>query len=241
MLKLITKNSLILLSTIALVLAGLGWINPVTTENTDIVLANPAAWYDHPQTEPLTTTKAVFLGDSLTAGYAVENYFPNCNLEVSTAGVSGEKSFETLQRLDEEFYSLNPKKLFLLIGTNDLAHKTKTPFEVATSIKQIILELQTNLPYTEIFLESIYPVNTKDFPTKKAELMVANRTNQIITEVNRELIRVAGETQITYIDVYPYLLDSKEQLKKEFSIEGLHLTEAGYKKVSEVLLPYLKN
>ena len=60
----------------------------------------------------------VFLGDSITDFYPLEEYYDN--LPVVNSGVSGNKTTDILTDMKERVYKYNPTKVFLLIGTNDL-------------------------------------------------------------------------------------------------------------------------
>lgn len=181
----------------------------------------------------------VFIGDSITYGYQLTDHFTKLELPPVNLGVNGETSEQVLGRLDHTLYELRPKKLFLLIGTNDLVKTKKTPGEIATTIKEIITTLQEQLPETAIFVESVYPVNTVDFLTPNHKKMVGSRNNGTIVKLNQLIQLVTLETKTTYLEVYPVLLDQRAQLIKEYSYDGLHLNQAGYDVITEFLSPYV--
>ena len=55
------------------------------------------------------------------------------------------------------------------------------------------------------------------------------------------LEKAADGKTVIYIDVYRHLTDEGNNLDIKYTIEGLHLNAEGYKKVSQLLLPYLKD
>ena len=60
----------------------------------------------------------LFLGDSITDFYPLEEYYDN--LPVVNSGISGNKTTDILNDMETRVYQYNPTKVFLLIGTNDL-------------------------------------------------------------------------------------------------------------------------
>ena len=60
----------------------------------------------------------VLFGDSITELYPVDEIYHD--LPVMKSGVSGYKTKNLLDRMDNMLYRYNPTKVFLLIGINDL-------------------------------------------------------------------------------------------------------------------------
>ena len=60
--------------------------------------------------------KIVFLGDSLTDFYPLQDFFPDFSL--CNRGIAGETSSDVIRRIDDVF-TLEPEVLFLQIGIND--------------------------------------------------------------------------------------------------------------------------
>lgn len=76
---------------------------------------------------PQTKDDIIFLGNSITDGGEWSELF--ADLSIKNRGISGDNSAGVLNRLDE-VYSRHPVKVFLLIGTNDLA-RNLSPDSVA--------------------------------------------------------------------------------------------------------------
>ena len=60
----------------------------------------------------------VFLGDSITQGYNLSNYFNN--YPVINSGISGNTTRDVLNDMYGRVYQYNPSKVVILIGTNDI-------------------------------------------------------------------------------------------------------------------------
>ncbi len=169
----------------------------------------------------------VFLGDSITAGYDLDEFYPD--YPVINSGVSGYRAKDILKRLDEMVYIYNPSKVFLLIGTNDIA-KGKDKDYIVNKISEIIDNIKENRKYAKIYIESIYPINSSK---------VKNRSNDFINELNKEIKLLCEQKEVNYINIHKLLIDEDGELKKDYSDDGLHLTEEGYEVITQELIKYL--
>ena len=123
---------------------------------------------------PNDTGEIIFLGDSITDGCEWSELFHD--LSIKNRGISGDVTQGVLDRLGEVVES-NPKKIFLMIGVNDLA-AGKTEKEIVSNIKKIIKNIQKKSPATEIYLESILPRGQNDDRVK----VIKKTTTSIFAE-----------------------------------------------------------
>lgn len=180
----------------------------------------------------IPSSSIVFLGDSITEYFMLNEFFPNKN--VINRGIYGDTSKGALTRLDESIYSLNPSKVFLLIGTNDLDKTNDTPDIIGERIKNIVYKIKEKCPNTIIYIQSIYPVNKN-----MKSLDIGKRNNKDISSINTKLFNIANNKDIFYIDVYSQLIDKNGDLNIEYTLEGLHLSPKGYRKVHSILNKYI--
>ncbi|MDQ3279707.1 MAG: family 20 glycosylhydrolase, partial [Bacteroidota bacterium] len=115
-----------------------------------------------------------------------------------------------------------PAKVFLLIGTNDLA-RNLSPDSVVKSILRIAAYLKQETPATQLFVQSILPVNEafgkfSGHSTRQAQ----------IRQVNEQLKQQAATYQYTFVDLYASFADQTGRLKKSLTNDGLHLAGEGY-------------
>ena len=54
-----------------------------------------------------------------------------------------------------------------------------------------------------------------------------------------QLKELSNKLGVKYIDLYKELVDENDNLKLEYTKEGLHLTDEGYKKITDVLTKYI--
>ena len=129
--------------------------------------------------------KIIFLGDSITDFGDWNELFGNN--DIYNRGISGDQTVWALQRLDRIKES-KPRKVFIMIGTNDLA-VDRSPEDVANNIGRIVKELKTSSPETEIYVESLFPVNGVDFVGKASKKSHWEKGDEIIA-TNRLLEKV---------------------------------------------------
>ena len=177
----------------------------------------------------------VFLGDSITEYYPINEIYSD--LPVIKSGIAGYKTNDILSRLDELVYKYNPTSVYLLIGTNDLImDKEEDKVSAVNNIKEIIENIKKHRKKTDIYIESIYPINKN---LDKEKYMVGQRENTTIMNVNNKIKKYCKENNYHYIDMYNQLLDKDGNFSKEYTDDGLHPNDLGYAKITRVLLPYI--
>ena len=181
----------------------------------------------------------IFLGDSLTSMYDVNNYFNSHN--VINSGISGESTKEVMESLPTRVYIYNPSKVFLLIGTNDFDEKNHGEYNEDTTvenIKTIIEGIKENRKFAEIYVESIYPINNGD-DDKINHWMIGDRTNEDIKSLNKKIKALTKEEKVNYINVYDKLLNEDGVLNLDYTTDGLHINDTGYEVITGIINNYL--
>ena len=195
--------------------------------------------FNHHKTKIKTVTKykdkiaenIVFLGDSITKLYDLDKYY--LNIKKVNSGISGNVSKDILDNMYERVYRYNPSKVFLLIGTNQLEDDDEN--KIFDEIINIVDDIHKNNPITLIYVESIYPVNNniENSPS-------IGRDNKKIKNINKKLKDNCKNHNYIYIDVFKKLEDSNGNLTSEYTYDGLHLNDEGYKIVTKKKKKYLK-
>lgn len=183
---------------------------------------------------PIHSNDIVFLGNSITDGCEWAELFNNRHIK--NRGISADRSGWLLDRLDP-IVSGHPKKLFLLIGTNDLAAGI-APAEVAANVEKLLDRFQAESPWTKIYVQSIFPVNGEDTPAKPKRHW---QRGAEIVETNRLLEALCVDRKnVTYVDVYSALVDDRGLLDRRYTNDGLHLLAPGYLAWKAVIEKYVK-
>jgi len=159
--------------------------------------------------------KALFLGDSITYSFKVDEHFPD--MECSNQGISGWGTDDLLLNLKKEWFDFGPEVVFLCIGTNDLA-RVYVEDETIENVRQIMGKTKEYSPSNcRVFVTSVFP--TRHNPP---------RYNPHINSLNARLHTLAVEEKVTYFHINPFFADTNGQLKREFTDDGLHLTDEAY-------------
>ena len=211
-----------------LVLIGLLLLNLVNAQNplTNQRLFDTIPYImDHHQkrlaqfaSEPMTRGGILFLGNSITEEGPWQELI---GVQAVNRGISGDITFGVLKRLDE-IVERQPEKLFLLIGINDLSMDIPEAI-VADNVKKIITRLQRESPGTLIHLQSILPLN----PHMDGFLQHFGKQDKVLM-CNQLLSKTAGETGVTYINLFPYFLNRELLLRENLTYDGIHLNRQGY-------------
>ena len=161
----------------------------------------------------------VFLGNSITAG---TDWAKLLNLpQAKNRGISGDITFGVLERL-QDVIDGKPKKVFILIGINDISRNIPDSV-ILGNYKKIIERIRKGSKKTEIYFNTLLPVNAS-FEKFKNHY----GKDDHILYLNSEIRKFAAK-KVTVIDLYPQFLDKDNHLKAELTKDGLHLIPAGYK------------
>lgn len=169
--------------------------------------------------EPMSTNKVLFLGNSITEGGPWAELLGDPT--VVNRGIGGDFTYGVLNRLDEVI-ERKPSKLFLLIGINDIGNDIPDAV-IADNIRKIVVRLQKETPATQIYVQSILPVNPEypGFPQHYDKQYRVLMANQLIH-------KVAMDTGVTFINLFPLFLDDRQRLRADLTTDGLHLNRQGY-------------
>lgn len=175
----------------------------------------------------------VFAGSSLMEMFPVEKFareegpgFPT----VYNRGLGGWRTDDMLPMLDTLVIDLQPRRVFINIGTNDLSDPAVTIDDLITRYEQIIDRIEDSVPGTDVILMAYYPINYDAADEgMKANLRV--RTNARIREANEAVKAMAVRKGLKYRDFNAPLTDAQGRLKAEYTIEGMHIYEAGYRAI----------
>lgn len=169
---------------------------------------------------PVYNTDIVFLGNSITDGGHFNELYEMENIK--NRGISSDVIDGVLRRLDQVTNG-HPKKIFLLIGINDVSHGLSSQ-KLIKKYETLVDSILSKSPETKLYLQSVMPINN-DF--KRYKGLVGKE--KVIKEFNIGIKEIAEQRGLTYIDLWPFLADGNGKLQRAFTNDGLHLSGAGYK------------
>ncbi|MDR0419912.1 MAG: GDSL-type esterase/lipase family protein [Prevotellaceae bacterium] len=181
---------------------------------------------------PITSSDIIFIGNSITDGCEWSELFNSIN--VKNRGISADRTYWILDRLDYIIKG-KPRKLFVQMGTNDLGAGL-SPQSVVDNTSKLIDRFQTESPETEVYIQSIFPVNNS---FEKFAKYHGSKDKEIV-ETNDLLKQLCVQKGVIFVDVYSKLADENGKLNKEYTNDGLHLMGAGYLVWKKVIDEYMK-
>lgn len=187
------------------------------------------------QNANLSKGQIVFIGDSITDLCPLDDYYGELSLACYNRGIGGDTTDGVLKRLDLSIFDLEPTKVVLMIGTNDVDGGKSEDYIIKNYIK-IVEKILNELTDVELYCMSIIPQN-EDLEQYTDLDTTAN--NQKIQSINARIKTLAEERGATFVDIYPALLGAENNLNKDYSDDGLHLNANGFIVWSDLLKPYL--
>lgn len=172
----------------------------------------------------------VFTGDSIIEFFPLKKYLGREKLLINR-GIAGTDTNWLKHHLHDQVLAIEPEKLFLLIGTNDIGLDYGED-HIVSNIEDILSSLKRESPSTTVYLLSVLPVSEKAVYQEKVKL----RNNRLISSLNHRLKQLP---HAVFIDLYPLLLDEDGDLADDNTTDGLHLSQKAYALISEQLKTYL--
>lgn len=188
----------------------------------------------------------LFVGSSSIEFFPISEFQLKLNLKnkIYNRGVNTETSIELLENIDTQIIDLKPSKIFLSIGQNDIGNIDG--FEKKSFIDtyaKILTKIKKELPDTQVFILGFFPINPDDnfgLPSYTHDIMFRNRSNSLLNEINDEIQCLSQRFNYNFLNLNSGLFNEKNNLKTEFSMEGLHMWPTGYYQIMDELTYYLK-
>jgi lysophospholipase L1-like esterase len=191
-------------------------------------------------TQPSDPQRVVFMGDSITDGWRLTEFFPG--KPYVNRGISGQTTPQMLVRMYPDVIALKPAVLVILAGTNDIARNTGP--QTLEMIQQNFMAM-TELAQghgIRVVLCALTPIS--DYPVINAPAATAaaagrppapprRRQTEVrppadILKLNAWLKEYAASVKAVYADYYAATVDAKGWLPEAVSADGLHPNAQGY-------------
>jgi lysophospholipase L1-like esterase len=165
---------------------------------------------------------AVFLGDSITEGWArIDPSFFTSNGLVGR-GINGQVSGQTLLRFEQDVAGLRPKVVHIMIGTNDIAGNAgpTTYGDIERNLSAMVELARAN--GIRVVLATVPP--STDFPWRRG-MQPASK----IIRLNRWIRDYAKREHIVVADYHAALANPEGGLRTEWTVDGVHPNAAGFR------------
>ena len=154
---------------------------------------------------------------------------------IEILGMRGATSQQTLNEVMPQLKNLKPGFITLLIGVNDWIREGISSSKFKKRIKNLIDEIQSNLPPKKLLLITIPDFSCS--PQKKNWGYGKSATNGI-TRLNKILKTEATLRDLIIVDIYPLSQNLCSQVGM-FSDDGVHPSALQYSKWVDLIFPHL--
>lgn len=193
-----------------------------------------AKFYRYEQANDTIKTKprAVFMGDSITDGWAKKDpdFFYINNLV--GRGIGGQTTSQMLVRFRRDVLDLQPKYVVILAGTNDIALNNGI-----ITLENILGNLQSMCDIAKA--NKIKPILCSVLPADRYRWRKELKPAGDIVKLNEMIKAYAQEAKIPYVDFHSLLKDENNALPAKHAADGVHPNLECYKIMEEMILEYL--
>jgi lysophospholipase L1-like esterase len=162
------------------------------------------------------------MGNSITEGWS--RFCPDffAGRPFLNRGISGQTTPQMLVRFRPDAIDLKPAVVVILAGTNDIAGNTGP--STLEMIEENIISMAelAKANSIKVVLSSVLPAF--DYPWKPG----INPAEKIVA-LNAMIKKYADNNGIIYLDYFSSMADKRNGLKSEYSDDGVHPNEAGYR------------
>ncbi|HXS93928.1 MAG TPA: SGNH/GDSL hydrolase family protein [Candidatus Limnocylindrales bacterium] len=208
---------------------------------------------------PADPRRVVFMGDSITDLWNLEEYFPG--QPYVNRGIGGQTTPQMLVRMYPDVIELKPAAMVLLAGTNDVARNTgpSTPEMIEENIMAMTELAQRH--GIKVLLCSITPVSDYPYLAQQSgrapaptpapgrggrgpmvrQRMTVGRPPADILKLNAWMKDYAKSVNAVYVDYFSALVDDKGWMKDGIANDGLHPNPEGYKIMAPLVSEAIRN
>ena len=174
----------------------------------------------------------LFLGDSIVEYFNLNKYLPE--FSAINRGVAGATTKLIINNSDTITGNINPKEIFISIGSNDLVLLEASVDEAYLGIIEVFKKLKDKFPNVKInYLSTTPVVSTTNFLYKK--LYIGGRTNEELKAINKKVLEYSKNNNVNFINLFDELLDESGYLNTDFTADGIHLNAKGYEIYSKII------
>jgi len=201
--------------------------------------------------QPAEPHRVVFMGDSITDMWKLDQSFPS--KPFVNRGIGGQTTAQMLVRMYPDVIDLKPAAVVILAGTNDIARNTGP--ETAMMVEENLMAI-TELAQKhgiKVILCSLTPIsdyvdappNADNPPPPGAPgpkmVQSVRRPPAQILELNAWIKKYAASVGAVYADYFSAVVDANGMLKDGLSGDGLHPNKQGYALMAPVAQAAIEN
>lgn len=161
------------------------------------------------------------IGNSLFDNWEIEKLNDNSVVNLGIAGISTKQYQKYILNENKIKYIAN--KTLIMTGTNDIIHEKLKKEDILENINSLVEKLLLINEKAKIYFIEIPSIISR-IDIKKEDIFRLN-----------EYLKNNLDESIKYIEVNKYMTDDFKNLKLEYTYDGLHFNEEGYKILEKIL------
>lgn len=189
------------------------------------------------QNANLSKGQIVFVGDSITDLYPLDDYYTDLNLATYNRGIGGDTTGGLLDRMQVSIFDLAPSKIVLMIGINDIVGGGKNNDYVLHNYNLILEQISKKLPDTKVLCMSLLPISLT-LQESVPQIDIKAKNTQVL-QTNERIQNLSALYGYEYYNLNELVSDDNGSLDMQYSNDGLHLNAAGFEVWTDLLKPHL--
>lgn len=183
----------------------------------------------------------IFVGDSISTGFSgygfvsEKNVFAKTSMRIDLINNTPLETFYGNVLVIDALKSANPQNVYVMLGSNGMGWIDSS--KMIADYSEFIDNVKSGLPNANIYVMSIPPVTAER--ELKPSVEEGKILNSDINDYNSQLLSLANEKNIHYIDVNSAIVDSNGKLPTDVSTDGMHFIKDTYVKVVDYILTHV--
>ena len=189
--------------------------------------------YAEQNAQVTTDPKVVFMGDSITEGWAKEDpdFFTGNNF--LGRGISGQTTSHMLVRFRRDVIDFSPEYVVILAGTNDVARNNGE-----ISLDNVLGNLISMCELAKA--NRIKPILCAVLPADGFWWRTEIRPAEDLVRLNSMIKEYAHSAKIPFVGFHTPFKDENGGLPKAYADDGVHPNLHCYKIMEDIILDYIK-
>lgn len=175
--------------------------------------------------------RVVFLGDSITENWRLNEYFTG--RDFINRGIGGQTTSQMLGRFLQDVVALRPRAVVIMGGINDIG-KGYSEANIEQNL-EMMGDLAKEHGVHPLFA-SLLPVSDYHKSADPRYEETRDHPPAAISHINQWLQDYCAREKFVFINYYPVMADYKGQMQADLSDDGLHPNGKGYRVMSPVAL-----
>ncbi len=186
-------------------------------------------------------------GGIVLAGSSLMEFFPVNELmmnrqyqnKIYNRGLGGFTTSQYMEVVEDCILGLEPGKLFINIGTNDIGLPGDWTRKLTDNYRAILQKVIDKLPECRIYVMAYYPVMKTDEPFFTPGCTTP-RTIESVAQANAAIEAMANEMGLRFININHAISTEDGYLRPEFADDPVHMLPPAYEEILTALIPYFE-